>query len=668
MSNHLANETSPYLLQHVDNPVDWHPWGETALQLARESNKPILLSIGYAACHWCHVMAHESFEDEATAEVMNRHFINIKVDREERPDLDGIYMTAVTGMTGQGGWPMTVFLAPDGQPFYAGTYFPPTPRFGMPSFRQVLENVAHAWEERQDEVQRSAASVSKHLQETTQQPQGGELTTQVLDQAVKELERRFDDRYGGFGGAPKFPQPMAIEFLLREHLRSGHEGALEMSLFSLRKMAAGGIYDILGGGFARYATDVAWLVPHFEKMLYDNAQLARVYLHAWQISGDVFFREVVEETLDYLLAEMRHEGGGIYSSEDADSEGVEGKFYVWSAAEIEQALGEDAQAFMHACGVSEAGNWEGTNILHRAIEGADISASNRKKLFQVRSKRIRPGLDDKVLTAWNGLALAALAEAGRVLGREDYLQAAIGLADFIYRELRTEEGRLLRTWKAGHGAKYMAYLEDYACLADGLLALYEATFDERWYEWADELAQLMLKHFRDTGSEEPGVQFFDTADDHEKLLLRPRDTQDNAMPSGNARAASVLLRLGLLSGRAEYLSAANNSVQAMSATMARYPMGFGEWLSVASILMGEPRELALVGDTKELDEFKMVLNSAYRPNLVVAAAAENYEGRLGLLRGRSRVNSRPSAYLCQQFSCKTPVTGAKDLKQLLNNR
>jgi uncharacterized protein YyaL (SSP411 family) len=461
---------------------------------------------------------------------------------------------------------------------------------------------------------------------------------------------------------------MAIEFLLREHLRSGHEGALEMSLFSLRKMASGGIYDLLGGGFARYATDAAWLVPHFEKMLYDNAQLARVYLHAWQISGDVFFREIVEETLDYLLTEMHHECGGIYSSEDADSEGVEGKFYVWSAAEIEQALGEGAEAFMQACGVSAAGNWEGTNILHRAIEGADISDSDRKKLFQIRSKRIRPGLDDKVLTAWNGLALAAFAEAGRVLGREDYLQAAIGLAEFIYKELRTEEGRLLRTWKAGHGAKYMAYLEDYACLADGLLALYEATFDERWYEWADELAQLMLKHFRDSDSDQSGVTFFDTADDHEKLLLRPRDTQDNAMPSGNARAASVLLRLGLLSGRAPYLSAANNSVRAMSATMARYPMGFGEWLSVASVMMGGPRELALIGDSSELGEFTAILNSAYRPNLVVAAAEQDYQGSLELLRGRSRVGSKPSAYLCQQFSCKTPVTDAKALGQLLNYR
>ncbi|MDZ4731031.1 MAG: thioredoxin domain-containing protein [Xanthomonadales bacterium] len=661
MSNQLAAETSPYLLQHADNPVHWYPWGEQALTLAREQNKPILLSIGYAACHWCHVMAHESFEDEATAAVMNQHFVNIKVDREERPDLDGIYMSAVTGMTGQGGWPMTVFLAPDGQPFYAGTYFPPQPRYGMPSFQQVLETVSHAWVERQDEVQRSAATVTQHLQETAQHPQGGELSNASLEQAAAKLLSNYDSVHGGFGDAPKFPQPMALEFGLREYLRNGNQDLLNAATTTLQRMANGGIYDLLGGGFARYATDIAWLVPHFEKMLYDNAQLARVYLHAWQITGEPRFREVVEQTLDYLLHEMHHEDGGFYSSEDADSEGVEGKFYVWSAAEIRAALGADAEVFMQACGVSDAGNWEGTNILHRPNDGVEISASARQKLFDLRAQRIRPGLDDKVLTAWNGLALAALAEAGRVLGRADYLQAALQNAEFIDRELRLENGRLLRSWKAGHGARYSAYLEDYACLADGLLALYESTFDERWYVWANELAGLMLQHFQD----KDGVGLYDTADDHEQLLLRPRDLQDNAMPSGNARAASVMFRLGLLSGDGEYPSCANDSVAAMSSNMASYPMGFGEWLSVASVMLGTPQELALIGDAKGLEEFKQLLNSSYRPNLGVAAGAEQSCGRIPLLAGRPMVNGKAAAYLCQQFSCSRPVTTAVELAALL---
>jgi uncharacterized protein YyaL (SSP411 family) len=661
VSNQLAGETSPYLLQHANNPVHWYPWGDQALTLAREQNRPILLSIGYAACHWCHVMAHESFEDETTAALMNQHFINIKVDREERPDLDGIYMSAVTGMTGQGGWPMTVFLAPDGQPFYAGTYFPPQPRYGMPSFRQVLETVSHAWHERQDEVQRSAASVTRHLQETAQQQQGGELNVATLEQAAAKMQSNFDSVHGGFGGAPKFPQPMALEFGLREYLRNGDQDLLDAVTTTLQRMADGGIYDLLGGGFARYATDVAWLVPHFEKMLYDNAQLARVYLHAWQMTGQHRFREVVEETLDYLIREMRHADGGFYSSEDADSEGVEGKFYVWSAAEISQALGADAEVFMQASGVTRAGNWEGTNILHRPRPNVKVPESARQTLFDLRATRVRPGLDDKVLTAWNGLALAALAEAGRVLGREDYLLAAVQNAEFIFRELRLENGRLLRTWKAGHGARYAAYLEDYACLADGLLALYESTFDERWYLWADELAGLMLHHFQD----KTGAGLYDTADDHEQLLLRPRDLQDNAMPSGNARAASVLNRLGLLSGNPEYLSCANNSVAAMTSNMARYPMGFGEWLSVASVMLGKPRELALIGEPGELEEFKQMLNSAYRPNLSVAAGTEQASSKVPLLAGRSRIDGKSTAYLCQQFSCNAPVTDANQLARML---
>ncbi len=663
MSNHLAQETSPYLLQHVNNPVDWYPWGEQALTLAREQNKPILLSIGYAACHWCHVMAHESFEDEATAAEMNRHFVNIKVDREERPDLDGIYMAAVTGMTGQGGWPMTVFLAPDGQPFYAGTYFPPQPRYGMPSFLQVLEKVAHAWTEQQDEVQRSAASVTRHLQETAQQPQAGELNVGVLEQAVAQLQSSYDSANGGFGGAPKFPQPMVLEFGLREYLRNGNQALLEMVSTTLQRMAHGGIYDHLAGGFARYATDVAWLVPHFEKMLYDNAQLARLYVHAFQVTAEPLFRQIAEETLDYLLRDLCHEDGGFFSSEDADSEGVEGKFYVWSAAEIRAVLGEDASVFMQAYGVTEQGNWEGHNILERQPEAAAAPKGTREALLAHRAQRIRPGLDDKVLTAWNGMVLAAFAEAGRYFDRPDYLAAAQRNAEFLQREMKTASGRLLRSWKAGHGARYNAYLEDYACLADGLLALYEAGFDPRWYNWAEQLAQQMMGHFKDADA--PG--FFDTSDDHEQLLIRPRDLQDNAVPSGNARAASVLFRLGLLSGNAEYLAVSSDSVSAMSATMARYPMGFGDWLGAANIMLSGPRELALVGEPEELGQFLDLLNSNYRPNLVIAASADPANSGIELLHSRNRVDDKAAAWLCQNFSCSRPVTTAVELEKLLRS-
>jgi uncharacterized protein YyaL (SSP411 family) len=531
MANHLQNETSPYLLQHVDNPVDWYPWGREAMRLAKEQDKPILLSIGYAACHWCHVMAHESFEDEATAAQMNADFINVKVDREERPDIDSIYMQAVNAMVGRGGWPMTVFLTPDGKPFYAGTYFPNEPRHGMPSFQQILTGVTKAWRNDRENVVGSAGEVAEQLQALSgvgfeKQP----LDTEILRSALRGLGQRFDATWGGFGDAPKFPQPMTIELLLRESLRGENSNALEMAEVTLRKMAQGGMYDQLGGGFARYSVDHRWLVPHFEKMLYDNAQLARVYLHAWQVTGNDFYRRVTEETLDYVLLEMRHEEGGFYSSQDADSEGVEGKFYVWSADEIREALGQDADMFMRIYGVSDEGNWEGHNILNLHLDAKGLAAQldidpgalaarmagARVKLYELRSGRVWPGLDDKILTSWNGLMLAAFAEAGRALDRPDYIEAAEANADFLHRTMRRDSGRLFRTWKAGSEAKYNAYLEDYAYLADGLLALYQATFETRWIDWARELAELMLTHFRDL---DKGA-FFDTSDDHEKLIHR----------------------------------------------------------------------------------------------------------------------------------------------------
>jgi uncharacterized protein YyaL (SSP411 family) len=509
MPNHLANETSPYLLQHVDNPVDWYPWGEEALLLAKEQDKPLLLSIGYAACHWCHVMAHESFEDEETAALMNQYFVNIKVDREERPDLDSIYMDAVVSLTGHGGWPMTVALTPDGEPFYGGTYFPREPRHGLPGFKQVLLALADAWQNRRAEVEKGALQITEHISRKYQlDGDGRTLGADLLEGAVRTISKRFDPGEGGFGSAPKFPQPMTIEFLLQEDLRKGDKFALHMAEHTLRKMAYGGMYDQLGGGFARYATDERWLVPHFEKMLYDNAQLARVYLHAWQVTGEELYKRIVEETLDYVLLEMQHQDGGFYSSQDADSEGVEGKFYVWTPGEIRDALGDDAELFMRYYDVSEGGNWEGVNILNMKHEPIQVAesfqmdedelsqriAAARKTLYAVRARRVWPGLDDKVLTSWNGLMLAAFAEAGRALGRADYTAAATRNAEFLYRTMRTGDGRLLRTWKAGE-AKYNAFLEDHANLAEGLLALYQNTFDLRWFRWAVEVAEIILAHF-----------------------------------------------------------------------------------------------------------------------------------------------------------------------------
>ncbi len=678
MANHLDKETSPYLLQHVDNPVDWHPWGEGALGLAKTENKPILLSIGYAACHWCHVMAHESFEDDETALLMNEHFVNIKVDREERPDLDSIYMSAVTAMTGHGGWPMTVFLTPEGRPFYSGTYFPKEPRHGMPSFRQILLGVADAWKNQQDKVQEGAEQITQHVQQTAAVSAPVDaLDTDILVSAVSDLKQRFDRTWGGFGQAPKFPQPMGIEFLLRESLRGGDDEALSMAEFTLQRMAQGGIYDQIGGGFARYSVDEQWLVPHFEKMLYDNAQLARAYLHAWQHTGKPLYRRIVEETLDYVCLEMRHGDGGFYSSQDADSEGVEGKFYVWSADEVRGILGDDASLFMQMYDISDGGNWEGHNILRLSSRASDIAvqsgldeaefeakmASARRKLYDVRSKRIWPGLDDKVLTAWNGLMLAAFAEAAQALDRADYRDVATANAEFLYANMRAQDGRLLRTWKAGSQAKYNAYLEDYAFLAEGLLALYQTTFDERWFQWARELADAMLAHFSD--AEDGG--FYDTRDDHEQLIHRPKDIQDNAIPSGNAMATHVLLKLGLLTGEPTYWDTAERAMRSVGKLMAQYPSGFGEWLNAASLVMGESREIALVGNEEQIAPLLSVVRTGYRPLQVVAAGTGSKDETIPLLANRPQVNDSGTAYVCRRFVCEVPVTDADELSAQLGD-
>ncbi len=672
MSNRLANETSPYLRQHAANPVDWYPWGEEALRAAREQDKPILLSIGYAACHWCHVMAHESFEDPETADLMNRHFINIKVDREERPDLDSIYMSAVVALTGQGGWPMTVALTPDGRPFFGGTYFPPAPRHGMPSFRQVLLSLAQAWDEQREQVEGSAGEIADHIRETALAEAlggGGALNDDLFDQALNGLLRSFDSRLGGFGGAPKFPPSMTLEFLLRMHLQRGDSMALHMAEHTLKMMAHGGLYDQIGGGFARYSTDAYWLVPHFEKMLYDNALLARVYSHAWQITGKPLYRRVVEETLDFVAREMRRAGGGFSSSYDADSEGEEGKFYVWTAAEIRAALGDDAERFMAAYGVSEAGNWEGRNILNVAggVDEEQLAglAEARQKLFDIRARRVPPGLDDKTLTAWNGLMLAAFADAGRALGRSDYIAVATANASFLRVRMRRDDGRLWRAWQPGLGdapGRFNAYLEDYACLADGLLALYAATFEPRWFAWARELAEAMLAHFSD-----PAGGFFDTSDDHEELLHRPKDVQDNATPSGNSMAAHVLLRLGLLTGEGRYWDAAEGVISGLYTAMARYPSAFAHWLGAAAFILGEPLEVAIVGDPAAADARALldVVLGRYRPDLVVAAGEGEAAAVVPLLAGRERLDDRAAAYVCRRFVCQQPVSESDALASQL---
>jgi len=682
MANRLAQESSPYLLQHADNPVEWYAWDEDALARAQEENKPILLSIGYAACHWCHVMAHESFEDPETAEIMNRHFVNVKVDREERPDLDSIYMNAVVAMTGRGGWPMTVFLTPEGHAFYGGTYFPKEPRYQMPSFKQVLGSVAQAWETRQEEIVENAQGMSRQLgQRLGLRGQEGSLQPALLDQALQTLHRNFEPVYGGFGGAPKFPPSMALEFLLRIFHERGDNEALRMAEHTLEWMWRGGMYDHLGGGFARYSTDEQWLVPHFEKMLYDNALLSRVYLHAWQVTGRPLYRRVVEETLDWVVREMRHDDGGFYSSLDADSEGEEGKFYVWQTEEIRAVLDDEETAtlFLRYYDVTEQGNWEGKNILHAEEPLAEVAAElgleeeearerlakARERLYRVRAERIWPGLDDKVLTAWNGLMLAAFAEAGQILDRPDYTRVALDNATFLYETMRTENGRLLRTWKEGNEAKYNGYLEDYAYLADGLLALYQNTFDERWFRWAHDLVQMMLAHFLDEG--EGG--FFDTSDDHEDLIHRPKDVQDNAVPSGNALATAVLLRLSLYTGDGRYWDVAEKTLSAMVGAMAQYPTGFAQWLCDALFVMSEPREVAIVGDLQGEDTQTLleVIFEAYRPHLVVAAGEEiDPETQpVDLLHNRPQVDGRATAFVCRQFVCNRPVTEPVALREQL---
>ncbi|MGQ0568599.1 MAG: thioredoxin domain-containing protein [Armatimonadota bacterium] len=675
MPNRLSSETSPYLLQHANNPVDWYSWGEEALQRAQAEDKPIFLSIGYAACHWCHVMEHESFEDPAVAAVMNEDFISIKVDREERPDLDQIYMSAVVAQTGHGGWPMSVFLTPKGVPFYGGTYFPPVARQGMPAFVDLLRAIADAWKTRRDEIERSGTSLLNVLRRDAVSAATPGLSAGTLEAAYRTLERQYDLARGGWGGAPKFPQPMTSEFLLRTYLRTNERSALTMAESTLTKMAHGGIYDHLGGGFHRYATDAIWLVPHFEKMLYDNAQLARAYVHAWQVTENPLFQRVAEETLDYLVREMTDRAGGCYSSQDADSEGVEGKFFVWTLDEVRETLGGVAELFAEAYGVTEHGNFEGKNILHVVYDAQVLAdrrggaageiearlAAARTALFERREGRIRPGLDDKVLVAWNGLALAAFADAARVFDRADYRRVAETNASFILKEMQTPQGRLRRSWRAG-GARLNAYLEDYANFIDGLLALYEATFDARWFVEARRLADVMIAHYHD-----PAGGFFDTSDDHETLVVRPRDLQDNATPSGNAMAASVLLRLAALTGDGQYRDLAEEALRLVQPMAGTYPTAFAQWLSALDFALARPKEIAIVGDPAHADTRALleIVTKPYRPNQVVATGRPGESSPIPLLAGRAPLDGRATAFVCENFACRLPVADPKELSAIL---
>ena len=680
MPNRLIDETSPYLLQHANNPVDWYPWGDEALERARAEDKPILLSVGYSACHWCHVMERESFENPDIAAQMNQSFVSVKVDREERPDIDSIYMTAVQAMTGHGGWPMTVFLTPDGKPFYGGTYFPPEDRGGMPSFPRVLEAISDAYQNNRGDV----LTTTEHLLDRMRQmsavgQQGFEpLTDEVMRLAMRKAAEDFDDRHGGFGLQPKFPQPMTYEFLLRHYLRTGDSDALHMVELTLQRMALAGIYDQIGGGFHRYSTDAFWMVPHFEKMLYDNALLARLYLHAFQITGNPLYRRIVEETLEYVTREMTSPEGGFYSAQDADSEGVEGKFFIWLPHEITEALGdEDGEIICRYFGVTPHGNFEGQNILRVAIDAANLAREegmeadefgelltrSKEKLLAVRNRRIAPGLDDKVLTSWNGLMLAAFAEASAVLGRSDYAEVAERNAAFLLKHM-VSDGRLLRTYKNGE-SKLNGYLEDYAFLIDALLILHEVNFSRKTLDAAITLGNQMVELFWDPAT----GQFFDTGHDHEELVVRPKDVTDNAIPCGSSMAVDVLLRLAVITGDGDMERRASGALRAVRQLMMTFPTAAGHWLGALDFYLSSPKEIVVVGERGEAgtDSLLAEVHKNYLPNRVLVGVEGNdgSTDELPLLADRRRIDGRATAYVCENYVCQLPVTDAQALARQL---
>lgn len=684
-TNRLINETSPYLLQHAHNPVDWYPWSTEAFERARAENKPVLLSVGYAACHWCHVMERESFENDAIAKLMNDNFVNIKVDREERPDVDSIYMTAVQLMTGHGGWPMTVFLTPDQIPFYGGTYYPPEDRHGMPGFPRILISIAEAYHTRGAEIAENAESLLAEINRVNSVSASakGALDEGILERCTNQLMRVLDPAHGGFGSKPKFPPSMALEFLLRQFKRTGDSAVLAAVELTLEKMAHGGIYDQLGGGFHRYSVDERWLVPHFEKMLYDNALLAKLYVDAWVATKKPLYRRIAEETLEYVRRDMTNENGGFYSTEDADSEGEEGKFFVWTPDEVEALLGkEDAELFCRYFDITPLGNFEESNILHIDVEGdalgrllrvapeklAEVIERGRKVLFETREKRVRPGLDDKILTSWNALMLKSFAEAGSAFSSPAYVDIARRNAEFLLNSLsnRTQGAlRLLRTHKNGK-SRLNGYLEDYAYLADAFLSLYAATFEIRWFDEAAALVSSMIDNFWD---EEKGAFYF-TSGDHESLITRTVDVYDNATPSGNSVAADVLLKLALFTGKNEYRSKAERILTGLKDFAVRSPNGFGRLLCAMDLAIGPALEIAIIGDPQSatVKAFVETINGRYLPNKVVAqgtppeiAEKESIE----LLSQRSSIDGKPAVYVCRNFVCDAPVTEPSRLEASL---
>ncbi len=677
-TNRLADETSPYLLQHAHNPVAWYPWGAEALEKSKKEDKPILLSIGYSACHWCHVMERESFESEEVAALMNEHFVSIKVDREERPDIDDIYMSAVQIMTGSGGWPLTVFLTPDLKPFYGGTYFPPDDRFGRPGFSSVLNEVARIYGEHRGQVETTAEQLTAHLQTLGQTSASAELLSpNLLRDAVRELAGRFDPRDGGFTPAPKFPPSGAISLLLRFHHTHGDEDALQMAELTLQKMAAGGMYDQLGGGFHRYSTDARWLVPHFEKMLYDNALLVPAYLEAYQVTGKAEYRRVATETLEYVLREMQGPEGGYYSSQDADSEGVEGKFFVWRKKEVEALLGDRSETFCNYYDVTEGGNWEETNILNRLLsDSQDIDPSSdelsegRRILLEAREQRIKPGLDDKVLTSWNGLMIIAMARGFRVLGDQKFLDSAAKTARFA-RETLVKDGRLLATYREGR-AKLPAYLDDYAFLMGGLLELYQSDFDIAWLDEATRLAKEMVRLFWD----ENHGGFFFTGSDHESLIMRSKTGYDGAIPAGNAVAASYLLKLATYSGQSDFEARGQETIHAFHAQMNRSPSGFAQMLAALDYYLGAKREVAVVGSASAATTKDALAKiwGLFTPNEAVALLDPSWphrnevEQKVPLLTGKTPANGEPRFYLCENYACQAPTENLEDVLAALRSQ
>jgi uncharacterized protein YyaL (SSP411 family) len=675
-ANRLASESSLYLRQHAQNPVDWYPWGPEALARAKREDKPIFLSVGYSACHWCHVMEHESFEDPETARLLNEHFVSIKVDREERPDLDAVYMAAVQALNhGQGGWPMSVWLTPDLQPFYAGTYFPPRDLYGRPSFRRVLAALVEAWRDRRSDVSRAAGQITEHLRALGQTPGGGaELGEGLLQNAALTLRRAHDPVHGGFGMAPKFPHAIDLRLLLCCWQRFGEEDLLGVAKLTLDKMARGGIYDHLGGGFHRYSVDERWLVPHFEKMLYDNALLSVAYLEAFQATGEPFYRRVVEETLDYVLREMTDPAGPFYSTQDADSEGEEGKFYVWSEREVRAVLGDElAEPVCYAYDVTPEGNWDGHTILHRAktdeqdakLLRMDVDelrrklAEGRRKLLDVRSKRVWPGRDEKILTSWNGLMISAFAKAGAVLDRPEYAAAAARAADYLLTHLRAADGRLFRTAAAGTPPKIDAYLEDYAFLIEALVDLYEATYAPRWLRVADELAGVMVERFADPQA----GGFFTTPAGQDDLIARLKDLHDGSTPSGNAMAVTALLRLAELTGETRWRDEAERGLRAFRGVMEQHPLASGQMLLALDFFLGPVQEVAVVGDGASA-EVKQVLRAArepFRPRRVIAfrdASVDDPEAAKLPLLADKPAQGPVVTYLCQEYACQAPIAGA----------